>query len=358
MQPDRLQMLKGVPNNFFSTATTSNHSPKGKKANPSKACSSIELGFILLLLLKKTQSSSILSLAMLSGKVAVITGAGRGIGRAAANMFAKQGASVVVNDISEQVADETVDEIRRSSATSETSASAVVAFPGSVTRDDFATDIAEFTLSQYGKCDVLVNNAGYLWDGVVHKMDDKQWQSILDCHGTAPFRMIRAFAPLLRDAGKAELEQHGRVVNDRCIINVSSTTGLHGNVGQINYAFAKAGVIGMTKTMAKEWGKFGVRCNAVAYGMIDTRLTSAFENDDDDDGDDNESNDNDKISIPQGLPPDVAAMWESPQTLQTFVPLCRKGTVDEAAGAMLFLASPLATYVTGHTLEVTGGMGI
>lgn len=298
---------------------------------------------------------------MLAGKVVVITGAGRGIGRAASKLFAMQGASVVVNDMSEEVAKEAVDEIQQHASDCGVR---TAAFPGSVTKPGFATELAQFTLEEYGKCDVLINNAGFLWDGVCHKMEDKQWQSILDCHATAPFRLIRAFSPLLRDAGKKELEEIGPGgMNDRCVINVSSTTGLHGNVGQVNYSFAKAGVIGMTKTIAKEWGRFGVRSNCVAFGMIDTRLTNAF-----DDGsthrDDvfplegGNASDGDGIEIPQGLPPEVAEMWKSPQMLQTFVPLGRKGTAEEAAGGMLFLASPYATYITGHTLEVTGGMGI
>jgi len=162
--------------------------------------------------------------------------------------------------------------------------------------------------------------------------------------------MARAAAPYLRDAAKRDLETGGSP-RDRSIVNVSSTSGLHGNAGQANYAAAKAGICGLTKTLAKEWGPLGVRANAVAFGMIDTRMTSAFD-------------ENETVSVagvgsaPQGLPAHVAKMWESPEMLRLAVPLARKGTAEEAANGILFLASPLASFVTGHTLEVTGGMGI
>lgn len=289
---------------------------------------------------------------MLTGKVAVITGAGRGIGKAAAKLFAIHGAKVVVNDMSKDHASETVEEIKQQAGVN--GGDAAMVYAGSVTGAEFAASLAEATYDEYGKCDILVNNAGFLFDGVVHKMTDEQWSSVIECHGTSVFRLIRAFAPMLRDTAKKESEGSGNTrPTDRCIINVSSTSGLHGNVGQANYAFAKAGIVGLTKTIAKEWGPWSVRCNAVAFGMIDTRMTNALE-----EGGTEGGANADEIIPPQGLPEEVAKMWKSLQMLKTFVPLARMGTPEEAAGGMLFLASPLATYITGHTLEVTGGMGI
>ena len=181
---------------------------------------------------------------------------------------------------------------------------------------------------------------------MLHKMDDKQWALMLEVHQTAPFRLIRAAAPYFRDAGKEEIETKGKA-EDRCIINISSTSGLHGNVGQINYSAAKAGVLGMTKTIAKEWGSFGVRCNSVAFGLIDTRLTRSKES-----GETIEVAGK-KIAI--GIPTKGNGGREG---LGRTIPLGRAGQPEEAAGSVVLLCSPYATYVSGHCLEVTGGMGI
>jgi len=198
------------------------------------------------------------------------------------------------------------------------------------------------TIKAFGKINIIVNNAGYTWDGMIHKMTDKQWSAILECHNTAPFRMIRAAAPYMRELGKTEKEK-GLPLQPRCIINISSTSGLHGNAGQINYSTAKAGIVGLTKTVAKEWGPFGVRCNAIAFGWIDTRLTrektetAVIEVD------------GSKVNL--GMPIGTKRNFQG-------IPLQREGYPEEAASAVLFLASPLASYITGHCLEVTGGSGI
>jgi 3-oxoacyl-[acyl-carrier protein] reductase len=179
-----------------------------------------------------------------------------------------------------------------------------------------------------------------LWDGVLHKMDDAQWNAVLACHLTAPFQLARAAAGHMRTAAKEELAAGG-LPRDRCIVNVSSTSGLHGNVGQANYAAAKAGVVGLTKTQAKEWGPLGIRANAVAFGMIDTRMTNAFAAD--------ATVEVGGVAVPQGLPEHVAAAWGADsKMLSAIVPLGRKGTADEAAGGVLFLASPLASCTPEH----------
>ncbi len=198
---------------------------------------------------------------------------------------------------------------------------------------------------KYGKLNVLVNNAGTTWDAMAHKMSDEQFEAMLKLHNTAPFRLIRAAAPYMRDAAKAEIDGGGAVQN-RCIINVSSTSGLHGNVGQVSYACAKAGINGLTKTIAKEFGPFRVRCNSVAFGLIETRLTQAKEK-----GAFAMVGDK-KVAL--GIPTGAGGQL----TKFDAIPLRRAGTPTEAAGGLLMLASPHSAYITGHVLEVTGGAGI
>jgi 3-oxoacyl-[acyl-carrier protein] reductase len=285
---------------------------------------------------------------MLKGATAVLTGSGRGIGACAARLYGREGARVVVNDLHLDVAEAVAAEIRASGGEA-------MAVGGSVTDDGFPEHLMATAAEAYGgKIDILVNNAGFTWDGVIHKMTDKQWQAVLDCHSTAPFRMIRAAVPYMRDVAKAEMmdpTMAGKPA-DRCIINVSSTSGLHGNAGQANYAMAKAGIIGLTKTVAKEWGPLGIRCNAVAFGMIDTRMTQGATSGE------GGAVEVDGEAVAQGMPDAAAAMWREGPLMKMATPLGRLGTPEEAAGGILMLASPFASYVTGHTLEVTGGMGI
>ena len=276
-------------------------------------------------------------MALFQDQVVVVTGAGRGIGAATARLFAAHGARVVVNDLDEGPARETVSDIYAAGGEAH-------AIPGSVTEDGFAEDLLGQAVAHFGKLNVLVNNAGFLWDGMLHTMTDEQWLRIMEMHTFAPFRLIRAAAPYLREPAKQELAAGEPFSQNRCIINVSSTSGLHGNVGQANYATAKMGVVGLTKTVAKEWGRFGVRCNAVAFGFMDTRMTRPKE--------DGETVEIDGHAIAQGIP--EAARDRA----FTANPLGRPGTAEEAAGGIVLMASPLAGYVTGHTLEVTGGAGI
>lgn len=273
---------------------------------------------------------------LLENQIAILTGAGRGIGAAAARLFAEHGASVVISDRDEEPAQAVAHEI-------EAAGGKAVAVPGDITNPEFPERLVAKTIETFGSLNIIVNNAGYTWDGMLHKMTDRQWQAMLEVHNTAPFRLIRAAAPYLRDAAKKEIAE-GQPRQPRCIINVSSTSGLHGNPGQANYATAKLGIVGLTKTVAKEWGPLGIRCNAVAFGYIETRLTAPKES-------------GETISV-EGEEVHLGIPQMMKEGLSTFIPLGRGGTPEEAAAAILFLASPLASYVNGHTLEVTGGMGI
>ncbi|MCY4411277.1 MAG: SDR family oxidoreductase [Caldilineaceae bacterium] len=278
---------------------------------------------------------------MFSGQTVIVTGAGRGIGASAALQFAQQGANVVVNDLDAAATEETVHAITAGGGHA-------IALAGNVTEPDFSTHLMKTAVDTFGQLNILVNNAGYTWDGMSHKMSDEQWQAIIDVHLTAPFRMIRAAAPYLRAAASAELES-GASPSNRCIVNVSSTSGLHGNIGQVNYAAGKMGIVGLTKTIAKEWGRLGIRCNAVAFGFIDTRLTRPQETQE-------EAIEIDGHEVPLGIPAKVRALLD--KDIQLRIPLGRPATIEEAAAGIVLISSPLASYITGHVLEVTGGMGI
>ena len=270
---------------------------------------------------------------MLEGKVAVITGSGRGIGRSIALKLASEGAHVVVNDLDEAPAQEVVAAIRAAGGQA-------VACIGSVTAPDFAERFIGTAVSEFKGLDIIVNNAGYTWDNVVQKMTDEQWYAMLDVHLTAPFRILRAAQPVIRALSKQEKEAGKSVV--RKVVNISSVAGLFGNAGQTNYSTAKAGIVGMTQTLAKEWGRMNVTVNCVAYGFIKTRLTVSA------DSDATENIDGREIKV--GVNPDLMAAMERS------IPLGRGGTPDEAAGAVYLLCIPESDYVSGQTLMCSGGL--
>lgn len=269
---------------------------------------------------------------MLKDRVAIVTGSGRGIGRAVALLFAQEGAKVVVSDLDAQPAQEVADQIKAAGEES-------IVFPGDVTNPSFAEGIVGKAVQKWGGLHILVNNAGYTWDAVIHKMTDQQWEAMLAVHLTAPFRLIRAAAPYFREAAKQE-KAAGKVVN-RKIINVSSLAGTRGNAGQTNYASAKAGIVGMARALSKEWGSLNVQVNAVSYGWIDTRLTKEKEK--------GQTLERDGQPVAIGIP---GAMRNA---LTMIIPMGRAGTPEEGAGPILFLASPLSDYVSGQCIEVTGG---
>ncbi len=270
----------------------------------------------------------------LEGKVALVTGSGRGIGRSVALKLAADGARVVVNDLDAAPAEEVVAEIRNAGGEA-------VACVGSVTAVDFADRFVKTAVDNFGGIDIIVNNAGYTWDNVIQKMSDEQWYAILDCHITAPFRILRAAQPIISAMAKKEAAE-GRVVN-RKVVNVSSVSA-SGNPGQVNYSSAKAGVLGMTKCLAKEWGRMKVNVNAVAFGHIETRQTQPVE------GDPNFINIEGR-EIKVGISPAIVEQSKS------LIPLGRPGNTEEAAGAVYLFCIPESDYVSGQVLVCGGGLG-
>jgi 3-oxoacyl-[acyl-carrier protein] reductase len=269
----------------------------------------------------------------LEGKVALITGSGRGIGRSIALKLAAEGARVVINDLDAAPAQEVVDEIRKSGGQA-------VACVGSVTAPDFAERFVGTAVNEFKGLDIIVNNAGYTWDNVVQKMTDEQWYAMMDVHLTAPFRILRAAQPVIRALSKQEKDAGQTVV--RKVVNISSVAGLFGNAGQTNYSTAKAGITGMTMTLAKEWGRMNVTVNCVAYGFIKTRLTVSAESD--------STANIDGRDIKVGVNPDLMAAMER------MIPLGRGGSPDEAAGAVYLLCIPESDYISGQTLMCSGGL--
>ena len=268
-------------------------------------------------------------MGLLDGKAAIITGSARGIGRATAELFISEGAKVLINDIDGDVAEQAAGEIEGETAV----------FAGDLTKPGVPDELVAKANEAFGQVDIVVNNAGYTWDGVVHKMTDEQFQAMIDIHTVVPFRVIRALAPTWREAAKAELGE-GREVF-RKIVNITSISGTMGNAGQANYSAAKAGVTGLTKTIAKEWGQFKVNVNAVAFGFVETRLTAAKE--------EAGSIEREGEKIELGIPEQQRAM------ASMIIPLGRPAQPEEAAGPVLFLASGLANYVQGQIVNVTGG---
>jgi len=271
---------------------------------------------------------------LLEGKVAIVTGSGRGIGRAAAELLARYGARILVSDIDAGPSDETAGGIRDRGGEA-------ISVPGDVTDREFPSLIVDAAIKELGGLDIIVNNAGYTWDAVIHKMTDEQWEAILAVHLTAPFRLIRAAAGYLRDTAKQEKAAKGRA-RARKIVNISSTSGTRGNAGQTNYSSGKSGILGLTKTLAREWGQFNIQVNAVAFGRIDTRLTQPKEKD--------EKIHRGDAEIAIGIPK------ERLERTTPLIPMGRPGTPEEGAGAIFFFASPFSDYVSGQVLEVTGGL--
>jgi 3-oxoacyl-[acyl-carrier protein] reductase len=269
-------------------------------------------------------------MGVLDGKSAIVTGSARGIGRATAELLVAQGAQCLINDLDGDIAEQTSSEIDGETAV----------YAGDLTKPGAADELVQKAVDSFGKIDIIVNNAGYTLDAPIHKMSDVHFQAMLDIHTVVPFRVIRAAAPHLREPAKKEKEEGKEVF--RKIVNISSTSGTFGNAGQANYSAGKAGVVGLTKTVAKEWGQFKVNVNAVAFGFIDTRLTQAKV--------DENTMEKDGEKIQLGIPEQMRGM------ASMLIPLGRPASPEEAAGGVFFLCSPWSNYVHGQTLHVTGGL--
>jgi 3-oxoacyl-[acyl-carrier protein] reductase len=269
-------------------------------------------------------------MGVLDDKVAIVTGSARGIGRATAELLSEHGAKVLINDLDGDVAQQTASEI----------AGETTVYAGDLTKGDAPDQLVQTAIDAWGKIDIVVNNAGYTLDAPIHRLSDDWWQRMLDIHVTVPFRVVRAAAPHLREPAKREREEGVEVF--RKIVNVSSTSGTMGNAGQANYSAAKSAVVGLTKTLAKEWGQFKVNSNAVAFGFIDTRLTQSK--------DDANRMVIDGEEVQLGIPDQLRGMS------QMLIPLGRAASPQEAAGGVFFLCSPWSNYVHGQVLNVTGGL--
>jgi 3-oxoacyl-[acyl-carrier protein] reductase len=267
----------------------------------------------------------------LENKVALVTGAGRGIGREIALKLAREGAHVVINDLDPVPLEETAQLVRGLKREA-------VCVAGDVTKAEFPDAFVGAAIKKFGRLDVIVNNAGFTWDNVIQKMGDEQWDTIIAVHLTAPFKILRAASNYIREAAKKETEPAFRKV-----VNVSSTSGVFGNAGQANYSSAKAGIIGLTKAMAKEWGRYRVNVNCVAFGLIETRLTQAL------------GAEQAQIDV-AGRQIDVGIQAGTLAAMRQMIPIGRGGTAEEAAGAVAMLCYPESNYVSGQCILVAGGL--
>jgi 3-oxoacyl-[acyl-carrier protein] reductase len=267
----------------------------------------------------------------LSGKTAIVTGGGRGIGKAVVQRLVSAGANALVCDLDQ----ESLQDMKTSVSNSERVAIA----RGDLMEPDVPQQVVDAALQAFGSIDIIVNCAGFSWDSVIQKTSDEQFLAMLNIHIMAPFRLLRAASDHLRETAKQEIASGRRVM--RKVVNITSISGTDGNPGQTGYSAGKAGVIGLTKTLAKEWGRYNINVNAVGFGLIQTRMTQPLQP--------GEKLNMGGKEIPIGVQP---AMLDSAEAA---CPLGRIGTPEEAAGAVLFFCSPLSDYVTGEVLICGGG---
>lgn len=270
----------------------------------------------------------------LDNKVAIVTGAGRGVGHACALMLAADGAAVVVNDLDESEAQATVAEIHRQGQQA-------LCCAGNITDSDFPDTLIQSAVDGFGGIDIVVNNAGYIWNGAMHNHSDEQWQAMLDVHVSAPFRILRAYSNWLRPQAKKEIEADG-VAACRKVVNVSSVSGTQGSATQIAYSAGKAAIVGVTKTLAKEWGRYNVTVNCVAFGHIDTRLTQAY------------AGDPPTINV-AGRDYRVGLSEQQVEGSKRTTALGRVGVPEDGAGAIYLFCIPESNFVTGEVLTCSGG---
>jgi len=273
-------------------------------------------------------------MSKLDGKVALVTGAGRGIGQAIALKLASEGARLVINDLDEGPAEDTIAKITGAGGEA-------VAVTGDVTDAEFAGKFVGKAMDTFNGLDIVVNNAGYSWDTVIQKTTDEQFDAMLDIHVRAPFHILRAAAGPIRDMAKAEAGSGQQA--HRKIVNISSIGGLCGNAGQIGYAAGKTALIGMTKTLAKEWGRYKVNVNCVAFGLIQTRMTEVFEDKP------HQHQIGDK-QVNMGIPPEFLAFQEK------MIPIGRAGRPEDAANAVYLFCIPESDYISGEVVLASGGL--
>lgn len=274
-------------------------------------------------------------MSKLEGKIAIVTGAGRGVGKATALLLSREGAAVVVNDLDYEEAANTTREILAEG-------NIALACAGDVTGDLFPEQLIQTSLDAYGEIDVIVNNAGYIWNGAMHNHSDEQWQAMLDIHVTAPFRILRAFSTWLRDRAKQEIETTG-FAKTRKIVNVSSVSGTEGSATQVAYSAGKSAIVGVTKTLAKEWGRYNVTVNCVAFGHIQTRLTQSYE-------------DSPPVIDVAGRQHKVGLNSRQLAGIKLTTPLGRSGQPEDGAGAIYMFCIPESDFVTGQVLTCSGGL--
>src|SRR5579863_4013862 len=269
----------------------------------------------------------------LEGKTALVTGSGRGIGRSIAEKLADCGASVMVNDLDEAA-------LRETKCLLGSIGRRVEVFAGDLTQPTFPDKLIQGTLDAFGSIDIIVNNAGYSWDNVIQKTTDEQFQAMLEIHLVVPFRVLRAASTYIRETAKREIAAGKQVM--RKVVNITSIAGTDGNAGQAGYSAGKAGVIGLTRTLSKEWGRYNVNVNTVGFGLIETRLVQPL------------TSGQSEIEM-RGHKIQIGVQQAMLDSIKKDCPLGRLGTPEDAAGPVLFFCSPLSDYVTGEVLICSGG---
>ncbi len=272
----------------------------------------------------------------LEGKVAIVSGSGRGIGRSIALKLASEGASVVVNDLDIEPAESVVAEIKAMGSNA-------IACIGDVTHKEFPKRFISAAVDDLGGLDIIVNNAGYTWDSVIQKMTDDQFDAVMDVHVGAPFRILREASEYIREKAKTEIAEHG-IANCRKVVNISSISGLYGIAGQVNYSAAKSALIGLTRTMCKEWGRFNVTVNCVAFGLIETRMTKAL------DAEDTQTVVIGNKTLKAGMNPELI------ENIKQLTPLGRPGSPEDAANAVYLFCAPESNFISGQVTVAAGGL--